>query len=502
MSTETQRIQKLKKNTISSIILQITTVVCGFIIPRMILGAFGSNMNGLVNSISQFLSVITFLEFGVGTVVQSTLYKPLASNDKVEISKIMVSAQKFFNILALILLIYILVLMGVYPFFVVDKFDYLYTAAMLFVLSFGLVIQYYYGITNRLLLTADQCGYISNNIFTVTIIINAIACWLLITCGASLLLVKFISSLIFVVRPIALMMYVKRHYDIDYHVKYESEPIKQKWNGVAQHIAAVVMESTDLIVLTIFSTLANVSIYSIYNIVILGVKQLFLSTVTGIQSLLGELIAKQEKEKLKNYFSWIEWSIHTGSTYVFSLTLILIVPFIEVYTKGITDANYIQPSFAFFMILAHAFHCFRLPYNIMILAAGHFKQTQMCYIYAALLNIVISIVCVNKLGLVGVAIGTLVALAYQIIWMVLYNAKYLITRPLTHFVKQIFVDCLSISLALMLSRYFSLQSTTYFSWFILAIQQALVFGVIVFALNCVFYKNKILKFLSFIKSKR
>lgn len=107
------RERKLAKNTISSLIFQVTTIVSGFILPRLILKQYGSSVNGLVNSIAQFLSIISFLELGVGAVVQSTLYKPLAENDNVQVSKILASAEKFFKNLARILIIYIIILVFV-----------------------------------------------------------------------------------------------------------------------------------------------------------------------------------------------------------------------------------------------------------------------------------------------------------------------------------------------------------------------------------------------------
>ena len=64
--------KKLALNTVTSLLLQIVSVLSGFILPRLILGAFGTNVNGLVNSISQFLGVITLLDLGVGAVVQSS----------------------------------------------------------------------------------------------------------------------------------------------------------------------------------------------------------------------------------------------------------------------------------------------------------------------------------------------------------------------------------------------------------------------------------------------
>lgn len=91
------RKKKLLLNTVSGISLQITTVICGFILPRYTLAYFGSSVNGLVNSITKFLSLITLLDMGVGAVIQSALYKPLAKKDNEQISKIIKSAKKFFQ---------------------------------------------------------------------------------------------------------------------------------------------------------------------------------------------------------------------------------------------------------------------------------------------------------------------------------------------------------------------------------------------------------------------
>ena len=117
----------LALNTSSSLIFQLTTIVCGFIVPRLILKSYGSEVNGLINSIMQFLAIISFLELGVGAVIQSSLYKPLAENDYNQISRVMVSGQKFFSRLATILLVYVVILMGIYPLIAKTNFGFLYT---------------------------------------------------------------------------------------------------------------------------------------------------------------------------------------------------------------------------------------------------------------------------------------------------------------------------------------------------------------------------------------
>lgn len=482
--------KRLFYNTASSLVLQLTTIICGFILPRLILNAFGSEVNGLVNSITQFLGIIAFLELGVGAVVQSALYKPLAEKNQDDVSKIISSANKFFTRLGQILLVYVIVLIFVYPRLAGQSFDFVYTATLIIAISISSFAQYFFGIVNRLLLTADQRGYIQYNAQTLAVVINTVACFILIHLGYSIQIVKLTTSLIYLLQPFLIYLYVQHNYNINKKIKYTKEPIPQKWNGIAQHVAAVILDQTDTIVLTMFATLSDVSIYSVYFLVVKGVKQLFLSMTNGITSLIGELWARQELEELNKTFSWTEWVIHTGTTFVFGVTAILIVPFVRVYTLGIHDANYIQPLFAALIVAANAGHCLRLPYNIAILAGGHYKQTQNNYIIAATLNVIVSVVTVKKWGLIGVAIGTLVAMGYQTVWMAVYDSKNLIKWPLRNFVKQIFVDGLTVIIGFLATRIIAMSEVTYIEWFFLAVKTAVIWAFIVSMLNIIFYRDK------------
>ena len=493
----------LAKNTVASLLSQITALVCGFILPRLFLEYFGSEVNGLVNSITQFLGVISFLELGVGAVVQSSLYKPLAEGDKQQVSRVMVSADRFFRRLAQILLGYVLLLVTVYPLIANQSFGYLYTATLIAAISISSFSQYYFGIVNSLLLNADQRGYIQYNAQTITVVLNTVVCVFMIKLGGSVQLVKLTTSLIYLARPLALRIYVNRRYQIDWKIQYDGEPIQQKWNGVAQHIAAVVLDGTDTIVLTLLSTLSNVSIYSVYFMVIKGVKTLFLSMTNGIQSLLGELWARQELEELRKTFGWTEWCIHTGTTFVFSCTAALIVPFVRVYTAGINDANYIQPAFAILLTLANAMHCLRLPYNIMVLAAGHYKQTQKNYIVAATINIVLSVLTVKAWGLIGVAIGTFAAMAYQTVWLAIYDSKHFVSWPMKSVIKQFAVDGITAVFIVVISGILTMHSVTYLSWIMLAIVTALLAVIITASLNFIVYKEKMMALIHILlKGKR
>ena len=486
---------KLMLNSASSLIYQVITIICGFILPRFFLSFYGSAVNGLVSSITQFLGFISLAECGVGAVVQSALYKPLANNDMQEVSKIVISADRFFKRIAYILLGYTAILMVFFPLITLHAFDYLVTLILIFVISISSFAQYYLGMTYRLLLNADQLGFIQYSIHSVALILNTVSCILLMKASASIQIVKLTTSLIFLAQPVLLSIIAKRKYKIDHKIQFTGEPIKQKWNGLAQHITTVVLVNTDTVVLTFLSTLENVSVYTVYHLVVNGVKQIVVSMTSGMQAMLGNMLAKNEKNELNRSFSHIEWFLHTMVTFVFSVTAVLIVPFVRVYTANISDANYIVPAFAYLITIAQASYCLRLPYNIMVLAAGHYKQTQWSAITEAVINIVVSVVLVFNFGLIGVAIGTLAAMTYRTIYLSWYLSRNIICRPIRHFVKHIFTDAVCVILLFgivkVFSAFFSMGQISYVSWILLAVKVGCVALLSNIAVNVILYKREV-----------
>ena len=469
-----------------SLLLQITTVICGFILPRLLLEYYGSEVNGLTQSIAQFLYIISFLELGVGQVIQSSLYKPLSVGDLDHVSKILKSGSTYFRTIALVIVGYIAVLGIFSPYVFGNTTDWFFTITLIVVMGINSFAQYYFGLIDKILLNADQKGYIQFALQIVSNIVNIVVVSYLIIQGNSIQTVKFVSAIVFLFAPIIIRFYIDKKYNINRKIKYNEEPIQQKWNGVAQHIATVVLEGTDIIILTLVSTLSNVSIYSVYYMVVSGVRQLYTSATAGIQSMVGALWAKNEKQ-FESIFHSIEMLLHFVVIFLFSCVAILIVPFVEVYTFGINDCNYIQPIFALILTVAFAIRCLRTPYNILILAGGHYKQTQTCHIISAILNVVVSLVAVFLWGLIGIAVGTLIAYAYQTIWMMAYNSKNLLHWPIRRVIKQLIVDVVTVFLIYLATAWIKMSAISYLSWFNMAILVASIGFLITVIMAAVCY---------------
>ena len=107
------RRKKLMLNTASALCYQLVSLVCGFVLPKFVIPYFGSDANGLLNSITQFLSVISLCEAGVGAVVQASLYQPLAKRDWPQVSRVMTSSRRFFGKVMKLLAVYVLSLIHI-----------------------------------------------------------------------------------------------------------------------------------------------------------------------------------------------------------------------------------------------------------------------------------------------------------------------------------------------------------------------------------------------------
>ena len=485
------RKKKLLLNTGTGILKQVIMVICGFILPRYMLLYYGSAVNGVVSSITNFLSFISLLDMGVGAVVQANLYKPLADGDNDQISRIVISSERFFRRLAYIFIGYIAVLCVVFPIFVNSTFSPLFSISLLIIISISTLAQYLFGMTYQILLNADQRSYIQLSMQIGTIVLNTIFAIILMKMGASVHVVKLMTAAVYVLRPLGQVIYVKKHYNLNKKIKVVGEPIKQKWNGFSQHLAAVICQNIDIVVLTLFSTLENVSVYSVYYNVTNGVEQIVLTAATGLESLFGNMIAKGEKETLNRTFNALEWIVHTGVTIIFTVAGICIVPFVSVYTRGITDANYIAPLFGAILVMAYGSQCLRVPYFRIIKAAGHFKETQNGAYISAVLNIVITAALVFKFGLVGAASGTLVAMLYHTCYFVWYLRKNILERPVINFLKYIIVDVLVVVGSCFASKVFTFTGESYGAWIVYALEVAFVVVVVSTVLNIVTFRTQI-----------
>lgn len=479
-------------NTISSLVLQVLTLLNGFIIPKLILSYFGSEVNGLVSSLTKFLSYVALLEGGITGVVMANLYKPLANKDEKKLSSIIKTTINFYRKIAYIFLVYTIVLACVYPIIFKTEFSYSYVFWLTIILSITSFVQYNFSLTMKTLLNADKKVYIVSLTQSILLIVNIILSYISLKIYPSVHVFKLLSAIIFLVQPLVFNLYVKKNYKIDKTVPEDEELLKSRWDGFSINIAAFIHTNTDILLLSLFTNLTTVSVYSVYALVGSGLRTILNFLSNGIKPTIGQLYAKEKYEELSKKLDVYEYLVFFLVFLLFSVATLLLCPFVMIYTKNVTDADYYQPIFGVLLMLSEGFYLIKNAHVDLAYAANKFKEIKIpCYV-EAIINIVISLILIKPFGLIGISIGTLCAMIYRMIFHVWYTNKKLIKRPQNIFYKKLLNFGVFTTIGIFICiTVIPKVDYTLFSWVYHGVVYTMIFGILYGINSFLFYKEEL-----------
>ena len=476
-------------NTIFGFADEIVTFICGLILPRLILMYFGSSYNGIVSSVTQFISFVAIMKAGIGGVTKAALYKSFAKNDTEEINVIVSQTQKFMRRIAVIFILFAVAFAAIYPVFINKDFDWFFSFSLIIIISLSTFSQYYFGLTYQMVLNANQKQGIPLFVNSIQTILNTIISVILIVSGCGIHVVKLGSAFVFVLGPILLSIYTKKKYNIKKVKTYKKDLLKQRWDAFGHETANFVNNNTDIIVLTIFTSLPIVSVYTVYYFVVSSLKKIVNNFVNSFGAAFGDMYARSQFELMQSNLRLYEMIIFSLASVLYTVAGIMITPFVLLYTSGVYDINYSQPVFGVIIVLAGAFNCFRLPYETIVKSAGHFKQTRNGSFLEAGLNIIISIVLTIKFGLIGVAIGTLVATVFRTFQFAIYLSTKILKRSLWIFVQRLFLTFLTAFTTYCFYKAIPIDTTSIVGWILMSTTLTIISFSVTLLINYVFYKD-------------
>ena len=221
------------------------------------------------------------------------------------------------------------------------------------------------------------------------------------------------------------------------------------------------------------------------------------------QSSFGRLF-HADRGKFKSAYELYEFVLSLILFIICSIALVMILPFVEIYTSGVGDVNYIDSYLPVLFTLILLMNQIRIPALITINVAGHFKETQSGAIVEAIINITVSLFLFffTDLGLYGLLIGTICSYLFRTTDVILYTHTHLVDSPIWTTVKNYAINFAAMAFVYcVFDIIMPLRAESAIEW----IAQAIVVSILVFitfaALNFVFNKEKVVEIYSFIKHK-
>ncbi|MGE7614590.1 lipopolysaccharide biosynthesis protein [Paenibacillus sp. NPDC101420] len=495
------RTKKTIYNTLASILLQVITFISGIIIVRLLLVTYGSSVNGLRTSLTQIINYLYIFETGLSGAMIYSLYKPLAENDYNVINGILSAAKKAYKQVGFVFLGLLLILCVLYPLIINNESIDWYTIVFLtFSIGATGIINYFLIGSYTVLLTASQSVYIlslSRGIYTV---VNTVIMVILIKLELNIALVYFISLAANLLNAYIIKRYSNLKFPyLDFKVAPIMSALSKRYDVVLHQISGMIVFNVPVLLLTIFTDLKTVSVYSIYTIIFTGVGMVIGVFVNSFTAALGDLIASKEYKLLKEAYSQYEFVYYGMVSFAYSCVLILGISFIKLYTNGITDASYVDQGTLLLFTLIGVLNNWKIPQSTIIISAGHYRETRHRAIIEAILTIIFSIPLVILYGLKGVLIGSSLGLLYRSIDL-FYAETITKFKFKNTFIRIIRMLSIIIIAVLPINIFFTLEANSLTEWVIYAIIVSIYVGILVLFINFIFEKITLLKIIKRLKN--
>ena len=374
------RTSRFVQNTLSTAAYQLTAMLMGFVTPRLMMQIYGSQVNGLIVSVTEFLTYFRLVEAGLASAAVFSLYKPLSDNDDDRVSAIVTAARQYYNIAGYIFVGITLGFSIIYPMFVsVDNMASLSVTLLIIAMGISGSLEFFTFSRYRVLLTADQRTFMISLASMASLLLSTALIVILSYLHVNIILVRLVASLTIVLRPLILYHYVKRQYP-NISVKHPSPDkasLSRRWDAMYQQFTAAFHQGAGVMLTTIITRdTAMVSVYGTYHMVTIGLWGILKMTTTGIYSGFGNLLVSGQEKKFQAAYQDFEYLYLCITTILFACAAVLIVPFVVLYTHSIDDVNYFVPAIGLLIVLEAVTDHAKMPMDLMITASGKFKETR------------------------------------------------------------------------------------------------------------------------------
>ena len=486
-----------------SIVNSVFSLLFGLLYNNYLISIYGSPINGLISTLTQFVSFFSIIEGGYTTAAVVSSYSSFVNEDFDSANNILYTTKIYFFRVGLL----VSSLVMFFGFFYIKSINSPLSNVKTYLL---LLISLLDTIGSLCLLSKYTVVLYGNNEEYVEIIISLISriiYWvlsiILMRRKENILVVYSIRLVNIAINLLLFDVYKKRKYNrITFKGIYDVSLISGTKDVLFQKIASTVFSSTDLILISSFINLSYSSVYNLYYTIYKTISTFVFSCIQSPFNSFGQLYSKNG---IDDSFVDLFDIYNTISIIILNTSLIvtsqMILPFIGIYAAKITDFNYIYPSLVYLLYTLMYIQSINRPYGTILNATGNFKNQNIQCALAAVINIVLSTVLLRKIGIYGVVIGSsLGTLMITIANIYVTNTllfKNACKRNMVCMIINYFFGMLSIFISLKMK----IKINGYFMFVMICLIDAAVVIICVLTINGILNKTTYKKIIAFIKNK-
>lgn len=435
--------------------------------PRVLIRHYGSELNGATTSISHFLSIFTLVEAGISSASVFALYKPLANHDTIGINRILSAAQKCYSRAGLAFTVLAIFLSISYPFFIqIQALSHWELSILALILSCSSAVEFFTLARIRILLQAAQRSHVSSLAQSIALPIQTALIALLAHFDASILIVRAVALSSVAFRLVFLHRYARRTFpELQFDPTAPASLISQRWDALYLQLLGAIQKSAPVLILTFFlDDLRWLSVFALYALCLQGITSVLEAAQSGLMSAFGELLVKGENEKFSTSYRLFEFAFQGLNCILHVTCAITLLPFMQIYTRGITDMDYQQPLLAFLMTLNGLFYHMKSPHGLLVFSAGLYHETRVQTTIQGAILLIVGLILTPWLGVIGPIIGGILSNIYRTIELKGFMPKHLPPKSFTQSGALMLCSIVLFSCIYLILQKISFSASNYLIW--------------------------------------
>lgn len=404
-----------KRNIVFGVLLNVYKMIMPFILRTIMIYTLGVEYLGLGSLFASILQVLNLAELGVGSAMVYAMYRPIAEEDIETTCAYLQLYKKYYFGIGAVIAVSGLAATPFVPHLIKGDIPENINVHILFLLNLAVTVNSYWGFAYRSsVATAYQRVDLLNKIDIITLSAQCIlqAIVLLLFRNYYFYTIAYVLAQIMNNMLIGIVMNKKFPQVIPKGV-LKPEIVKETNRRIGAlftaKIGTVVVDSADTIVISAFLGLAALAVYQNYFFIITTilafVSIIFRACMAGI----GNSIIVETKQKNYADFELLTFIIIWIAGFCTACFLCLFQPFMEIWVGK-------DLMLSFPMVICFCIYYFVYEINQLLNsykdAAGIWQKDRFRPLVTALSNLALNLLMVNKLGLFGILLSTILTMLF------------------------------------------------------------------------------------------
>lgn len=399
------------KNSLTTLLAQSCRILLCFIVRKIFIQELGVANLGYNAVFINILEVMNLAELGIGVAVTSFLYLPISRNDGETVASIMAVFKRLYWVVGLIVFVLGLVVSAFLQKLIPDsQIPYLHIYIYFYLCLAGTLSTYFLAYYRTLLL-AEQKAYVVSRVDIVAYLSMSLAQIAALKVWHSYVAYLIIRLVFTLLSNYIVCSYTKKrfHYGFPNVAKINEYKIKIKEfvkDVFVSRIGAVIFYSTDSIIISTIKGSVLAGLLSNYTLITTQINYIVSQVLSAVQGTFGVYISenddRQKQKRMTEYYSFVNFYI---ANICFNGILFCIQPFEELFV----GKQYCLDTSTVILLALNLFLTILLQIPSQIFTVYKlYKHDRSIIAISATLNVVLSVLFVQILGIVGVLIGTFI----------------------------------------------------------------------------------------------